>query len=80
MASVDIKMTYFVMLDNEEMVLVLRALGGRMKGEAEAAKARDLGDRLSIQRATITRDRLKQTETLMKNLEAAGINGDLNNE
>lgn len=59
-------------LNPEELRLILKALGGRLKQEeAEAAKL--LGDELSKQKALEGQHQWKETKKLMVNLLDAGI-------
>lgn len=39
-------------LDNDDLVLVLKALGGRLSGAKQLGDAQELGNRLTSQRAT----------------------------
>ncbi len=73
MAAVDLNTSYNLNLTNEEMVLVLRALGDRINAASEREKAKLLGDKLSILRANIVKDRLKQNDLLFKSLAEAGL-------
>jgi hypothetical protein len=73
MANVDLTTIWTMRLTSEEFILVLRALGGRMKGEAEVSAAKALGDRLAVQKAALTDDRLRQNQKLVDNLRDAGL-------
>lgn len=54
--------TYVFELPQEEMLLVLKALGGRLKPE-EIVAAQALGDRLTKQRV----NELERTATILRN-------------
>jgi len=43
-------------LGKRDALLVLKALGGRLTSEESRAAAAELGDRLTVQRAAVTRD------------------------
>lgn len=73
MADIGMKVSYSINLSNAELVIVLRALGGRMNGEEEMIEAKELGDRLSVIRAQNVRTLLSQNERLFENLEKAGL-------
>lgn len=57
-------------LGTEELRLILKALGGRLKDE-DVPLAKELGDTLTNCRITETRSRLMQTDQLFRNLQAA---------
>lgn len=57
-------------LGRKESLLVLKALGGRLKTEGEIDSAQQLGDRLTLQRANEARvllDAMEQAEDWVKN-------------
>lgn len=70
MSDIGIKSTWAVALETEELRLVLKALGGRLKPE-DVEPARELGDRLSMQRAQATKTQLAHADRLLADVAAA---------
>ncbi len=71
MAALELLLDYNLRLSNDELVLILRALGGRMN-DAERDEARELEVRIQTVRSRIVKTRLSQNEVLIANLSAAG--------
>lgn len=71
MPNVTVKMDWTMTLSTEELRLVLKALGGRLKPE-EVGDAKALGDRLTALRAATTETTLKWNAKLLANLDEAG--------
>ncbi len=67
MAILTPKLHWFVELEAAELLLVLKALGGRLK-EDEVSAAKALGDRLTQQRAATTDHLLHNNNKLLANL------------
>lgn len=63
---------YTLELSPPEFLLVLKALGGRLKEEEKAA-AKSLGDGLSVQKAKLVTQAGQQNEKLIQNLKEAGV-------
>lgn len=51
MAELSMERTWTLSLSNREIILVMKALGGRITSEPEKNEAMDLGDRLTDLRA-----------------------------
>lgn len=71
MASLDPKFEWTLKVSTDELVMLLKALGGRLKPE-ELADAKTLGDNISKLRASSTKSIVLSNEKLMKNL---GLDG-----
>lgn len=71
MSDIGIKSTWTMTLETEELRLVLKALGGRLKPEDQDA-ARELGNRLSVQRAKASKKQLAHADRLLADVAAAG--------
>lgn len=67
MPSLGSTMTWTLELDNDELLLVLKALGGRLKKEDHAHEAFELGNRITSLRVA----RLKQIAVNAYQLEQA---------
>jgi len=50
MAQMTLFKEWVFKVNDEEMVIILSALGGRMKQDAVRDKAREIGNRLTVQR------------------------------
>jgi hypothetical protein len=70
MAELDMMMTWTIGLNNEELLLTLKALGGRLR-EEEIEPARQLGDKLTLIRAGVTKSRILAADKLLKSIEGA---------
>lgn len=68
MASLDIKMEWKISLTAEEMRLVCKALGGRLK-EEEIGPAKELGDEITKRKAAQIEHMLKENQKLLKSIE-----------
>jgi hypothetical protein len=77
MSDIGVRQTWTMVLETEELRLVLKALGGRLKPE-EIEAARALGDRMSIQRASATKSALAHADRLLADVAGAtrARNGD----
>lgn len=62
MAHIGIKSLWIFELDSSESVLILKALGGRLKAD-ETEKAKELGNKL-------TRQRSQAVETMLEQMKA----------
>jgi hypothetical protein len=70
MAELDGKITYQLRLESWELVLVLKALGGRLR-ENEVTHAKQLGDDLTRLRAGVARSTVAWANRLDKAVGAA---------
>lgn len=69
MPEVGLRSTWTLSLSTEEVRLVLKALGGRLTCE-EAPAAVELGDRLTVQRATATKTAMRQAEEVLSSVRS----------
>lgn len=69
MASIHIKTEWSLTLTTEELRLVLKALGERLKSPKETEEAKILGDLLSKLRANSTEHSLTENEKLLQNID-----------
>lgn len=51
--SIELKAVWSLNLSAAEMRLVLKALGGRLNSPKEVEDAKDLGDKLTVERASL---------------------------
>jgi len=72
MPQLSISNLFTVTLNPAEFNLIARALGGRLRNEAEVAEAAALGDALAVLRAKDGLARTAENEKLVENLRAAG--------
>jgi hypothetical protein len=71
MADIQLDQNWRLMLTTPELRLVLKALGGRLQGSQEYEEARHLGDRLTVMRATLTKDMNRHADRLLLHGAAA---------
>lgn len=75
MADIYLKPVWTIALTTEELVLILRSLGGRVKGDAEITRAAELGDRLTVMRANATKQIIQQADAAIDAVTAKVANG-----
>lgn len=68
MASVAGRHEWVVTLGPQEMLLVLKALGSRLRPE-EVEAARELGDRLTAQKASVIDTTMRWNRKLLDNMD-----------
>ena len=68
MAKLNLQQTWVTELTLPELRLVLKALGDRLSGEEEFRAARELGDRLTTQRAKAVKDMARQADQLLEHV------------
>lgn len=73
MADLRLFQTFSLSVSAAELTLILKALGGRAMDEDQAAQAKELGDRLSVQRVSLIEDAARNTAKLRRSLEEAGV-------
>ena len=68
MTTVVVRMSWSIEVDTEELRLILKALGGRLK-EEDINPAKELGDKLTVSRAVSAKSALAQADHLLKMVE-----------
>lgn len=72
MSKLEIKQEYTLKLNIEELRLVLKALGGRLK-YGDIQRAKEFGDTLSVEKVVAVRQISHENEKLARSLTEVGV-------
>jgi hypothetical protein len=73
MADLNLKQIFHLSVSQKELLIILKALGSRLKTDEEAAEAKKLGDSITILRAKEAKQLSGENEKLIRSLKEHGI-------